>query len=454
MAALPLAFLLSLSCTEPVYVELDTGPALALDGVIPLDPVHGRGEPSTIVIQGDRIVAVVTDDATELPDRVERVDASGLYLLPGLWDLHTHLAMADPSAPPLLVSQGVTGVRDLGGELEEIDALRDRIDAGEVLGPRIVRAGPTLNGAQNGAHHRVIDSAEAAGEAVAELKAAGVDLLKTHNATGREAYFALLDAAREAGLEVVGHVPTAVDPTEACAAGQRSVEHIATIFEGTYLSRFDGEMEAFLAMPGWLTDEAPELVTCFADKQTLFVPTLRAYEMRAERAAMYDDPHPAWRYMSEEGYRQWRETALPTEMDRRPEIIELRRSLVEVGGELVKMLQEAGAPVGAGTDLSPRGFLPGFDLHAEIRLFVEAGLTPREALRAATRGPGEGSGGDPLQGELVEGSPADLVLLGADAFGDLAALADVRGVVLRGRHLDRGELDSVLEGLERQLPPD
>lgn len=430
-------------------IELAEGPALALEGVVLLDPVHGESGVSTLIVQGEQIAAVVEGRAARLPERVTRVEATGLFALPGLWDLHTHLAMADPQAPPLLVTQGVTGVRDLGGLPAEVEALRERIESGELLGPRMVRAGPTLNGAQNGPQHRVIASAAEAREAVLDLEAAGVDLLKIHNATGREAYFAVIEAAREAGLAVAGHIPVTVDPSEACAAGQASVEHIATLFEGTYLSGFDSELEAFLALDRWLAEELDQLVECFAENETMFVPTLRAYELRAHRAAAYDEPAPEWRYVSAEGYESWRESAQPGEIDRREDVIELRESLVTTGYEVVRRLHAAGAPVGAGTDLASAGLLPGFDLHAEVRLFGEAGLNPREALHAATRGPGELSGGDPLQGELVPGAPADLVLLRGNAFESLDALDQIEGVVLRGRHLDRAELDSVLESLER-----
>ena len=438
---------LCLACSPRAgSLPASTGPApLALVGVTLLDPVHGPSGPSTVVIRGDRIEDIVES----APEGAEIVDASGLYLLPGLWDLHTHLGMADESAPPLLVTQGVIGARDLGGELEEIDALRDRIDSGELLGPQIVRVGPTLNGAQNGAHHRVIDSAESARLAVADLGTAGVDLLKTHNATGREAYFALLDAAEGSGLQVVGHVPTAVSPAEACEAGQASVEHIATLFEGTYISRFENEMDAFLAMPAWLEDDAPALVECFSEKKTLFVPTLRTYQLRAQRAAAWDHPDPRWRYVSESGYEAWRSGSEPSEVDRQPEVIELRGSLVTVGQQVVRLLQDAGAPIGAGTDLASTGILPGFDLHAEIGLLAGAGLTPRQALRAATRGPGPGAGGDPLQGEIVAGGPADLVLLRADAFADVSALESIEAVILGGRLLDRAQLDRVLDELDR-----
>lgn len=421
---------------------------LAFENVRVLDPENGPSGPATVFLEGDSVIAVEAAGAT-IPEGTRRVDASGLYLLPGLWNLHTHLAHVEDWAPTLMVTQGVTGARDLGGRLEEVDALRARIESGALLGPRIVRTGPTLNGAQNAPFHRVIDSPDSARLAVLDLSAAGVDLLKTHNATEREPYFALLEAAGEAGLEVVGHVPKVIDPVEACAAGQSSVEHIATIFEGTYIARFSGELEAFQSMSTWLEEEAPALVECFADHQTLFVPTLRAYETRALRAEEYDRPDPRRRYMSAEAWESWRESAVPGEMDRNPQVIELRQSLVEVGVDLVRMLYESGAPIGAGTDLASSGMLPGFDLHAEIRLLNRANLSPREALHASTRGPGAGAGGHPLQGQIVPGTPADLLLLEADAFEDLAALNAIAGVVRGGRYLDRAELDEILAGLER-----
>jgi imidazolonepropionase-like amidohydrolase len=439
-----------IACAGPEVPEsiVASGATLAFENVFILDPENGPSGPSTVFLNGDSVLAVEEAGAT-IPEGARRVEASGLYMLPGLWNLHTHLAHVEDWVPTLMVTQGVTGARDLGGKLERVDAVRARIDRGELLGPRIVRTGPTLNGAQNAPFHRVIDSPESARLAVLDLQAAGVELLKTHNATEREPYFALLEAAREAELEVVGHVPTGLDPVEACEAGQSSIEHIATIFEGTYIARFSSELEAFQSMPTWLEEDAPPLVECFAEHQTLFVPTLRAYEIRATRAEEYDRPDPRRRYMSAEAWETWRENAVPDEVDRNPQVIELRQSLVDVGVDLVRMLHEAGAPIGAGTDLAPQGLLPGFDLHAEIQLLGQAGLTPREALQTSTRGPGAGAGGHPLQGQIVPGAPADLLLLEADAFEDLAALNAIAGVVRGGRYLDRVELDGILAGLER-----
>jgi len=437
-------------CSPRPQQPVGPRPSLAIVNVALLDPGSGiESAGSQVLITEGRISYVGLGVA--VPDGVQVVDGTGLYLLPGLWDLHTHLSLLDDSVPPLLVTQGVTGVRDLGGHLDGVEALRGRIESGELLGPRILYAGPTLNGAPNAAFHRVIDSPAAASAVVSELRQAGVDFLKTHNATESEVYFALLEHAAQAGLAVAGHVPLQVSPLEACRAGQASVEHIATLFEGKYIAGFASELEAFLALPAWVESEAQPLVACFAERQTLFVPTLRAYEVRAERAALYDAPDPRWRYVSSALYERWRDQGPPSETDRNPQVIELRGSLVEVGQSMVSRSSRAGAPVGVGTDLGV-GILPGYDLHREIELFAGAGLTPRQALEAATRGPGTRFGADSLTGRLVEGAPADLVLLRGNAFDDLSALRTIEAVILNGRLLNRGSLDQTLGDLEAAGP--
>ena len=422
--------------------------SLVLRGVTVLSPIDGaRHSGQTVSIAGERIVGVEPEDAARVPAGATVVDGAGLFLIPGLWDFHTHFSDADPNAPPLMVTQGVTGARDLGGDLYVLDALRDRIRSGEVLGPRIARAGPTLNGAPNAPHHRVIDTPESAREAVADLMSKGVDLLKTHNATEREPYFALLEAASAAGLDVVGHVPVGISPLEACEAGQASIDHIATIFEGVYLARFSSDMEAFQSMSAWIENEAPSLVDCCSRHGTLFVPTLFTYYFRAHRAAFYDEPPEGWRYLTAANQAAFREQLTPSEMDRNPQVIALRASLVDVGKTLTRLLHEAGAPIGAGTDFGVGGLVPGFALHREIELLVEAGLPEHAAIWASARGPGERAGADPLTGRIETGAPADLVLLRADPFAAIEGLGSIEAVIVGGRLVDRAELDWVLAEL-------
>ena len=147
-------------------------------------------------------------------------------------------------------------------------------------------------------------------------------------------------------------------------------------------------------------------------------------------------------------YERWRTDWVPYPTDRRPEVIALRQSLVDVGLRFVARLYAAGAPVGAGTDLADTGLLPGFDLHREIELLAEAGLPPHAALWTAARGPGANAGGHPLTGRLISGAPANLVLLRANAFDDVAALSQIEAVILRGEYYDRAALDAVLADLE------
>ncbi|MDH3734444.1 MAG: amidohydrolase family protein [Gemmatimonadota bacterium] len=440
--------ILGTACGRAETPQEDGSSGVAIRGVTVLSPVDGtQSSGQTVLIDDGRIVEVRPDADADLAADAAIVEADGLFLMPGLWDFHAHLAMADLNAAPLMVTQGVTGARDLGAIFEEIDALRDRILAEEVLGPRIVRVGPTLNGAPNGPHHRVIDTPEAARAAVTDLEQAGADLLKTHNATEREPYFALLEAASEAGLDVAGHVPTGVEPIEACEAGQASIDHIVTIFEGTYMAGFASEMEAFQGMEAWLETEAPVLVECFARQGTLFVPTLRTYEYRAHRAALYDDPPEGWDYLTAESRASFRETNVPAATDRNPLVIRLRESLVDVGKVLVGLLYEAGAPIGTGTDFAGPGVVPGFGIHRELELLVEGGMPEHAAIWASARGPGERAGADPLTGRIEAGAPADLVLLRSNPFERIDAVSEIEAVVLRGRILDRGELDRILAEL-------
>jgi imidazolonepropionase-like amidohydrolase len=431
--------------------DLDDPPRaadLTLRGVTVLSPFDGsQTAGQTVVISDGRVVQVSADADASLTDTSGVVEAAGLFLMPGLWDFHTHLAMADPNAAPLMVTQGVTGARDLGALLEQIDALRDRIRRGDLVGPRIVRTGPTLNGAPNGDHHRVIDTPEAAQEAVHDLAGKGVDLLKTHNATGRDPYFALLKAAAEAGLDVVGHIPKEVTPLEACEAGQASIEHVVTIFEGVYLAGFSSELEAFQNFETWLETEAPALVECFARQGTLFVPTLAAYEFRAYRAAFYDQPPAGWEYLTAANRVAFREAIAPSTAERHPTVIELREALVDAGRTLTRLLHEAGAPIGAGTDFAGPGPVPGFSLRRELEILIEAGLPEHAAIWASARGPGAQVGADPLTGRIQAGAPADLVLLRSNPFEQIDALSTIEAVVLRGRLLDRAELDRILAEL-------
>jgi imidazolonepropionase-like amidohydrolase len=223
--------LLVLLLTTPMYAQ-----SIAIRGVTVVDVKSGQARRDVnVLVRDGRIVSVDSGAAGfSPPANAAVVDGRGKFLIPGLWDMHVHLSWTTSSALPLLIANGVTSVRDLGGSLPELDAWRTRIEDGALVGPRIVRVGPILNGQSFNKYQLVPGNPDQTRGVARGLKAAGVDALKVHRRMERESYFALIDEARTLGLRVVGHVPMTVTPEEASNAGQQTIEHVATLFEGTF----------------------------------------------------------------------------------------------------------------------------------------------------------------------------------------------------------------------------
>ncbi|MEW5902326.1 MAG: hypothetical protein AB1715_12750, partial [Acidobacteriota bacterium] len=195
----------------------------------------------TVIISGDRIVEIGEDGSVSLPEEARILDGEGRYLIPGVWDMHVHLSQSTESALPALVANGIVGVRDMGGFLPLIDRWRVLTEAGLMTGPRIVRPGPTVNGQAAAEWHLPVETAEQARGAVRALHKAGVDFIKIHNALSREAYFALAGECSALGTKFCGHIPKTVSPEEAVEAGQASLEHTETLFEGTFSANLKQE---------------------------------------------------------------------------------------------------------------------------------------------------------------------------------------------------------------------
>ncbi len=185
-----------------------------------------------MVIDNGRITGIAKSGAARIPPGSELVDGRGKFLIPGLWDMHVHLSWTTASALPVLIANGITGVRDMGSQLAEIDAWRTKIAAGLLIGPCIVRAGPILNGQKFNAFQLVAGNPDQTRGVVRALKQVGVDFIKVHRRLPRDSYFALIDEAKQQGLKVVGHIPMTVTPEEASDAGQATLEHADTLFEG------------------------------------------------------------------------------------------------------------------------------------------------------------------------------------------------------------------------------
>src|SRR5208282_3784384 len=294
----------------------------------------------------------------QIPKGALVVNATGKFLIPGLWDMHGHLTDATDSAFPLLIMNGFTGVRDMGGDLDQIDRWRAEIQQGKRIGPHIIRAGPFVDGPKEGVSNRLtVRTPEEARQAVRQLKAKGVDFIKVHNALPPDAFFALVDEARREHLPVAVHLPKGVSSAEASDAGVSSLEHIETLNESA-LWRKDATAktieEALAENSGPMGDA---LFAKFVKNGTWYVPTLVAYER---------------------GFVLWSND---------PESLAPRMNAHLKQVALVGAMHKAGVRIMAGSDFSDWGMVPGVDLHNELALLVEAGFTPMEALQAATLNP-------------------------------------------------------------------
>lgn len=448
--------LLFLPCAE-LCAQTPAETRLAITHVNVVDVAAGSiQQDMTVVVQGNRIVKVGKAAKTHAANTPRVVDGRGKFLIPGLWDMHVHTMFGDwiPGGKeislPLFVANGVTGVRDMGGNLDTLLAWRKEIAAGTLIGPRMVIAGPMLDGPKPRFPDSVLlTSPEQARKTVDDLKARGADFIKVQSFILRDEYFAVVDEAKKQHLVLAGHVPDVVRASEASDAGQKSIEHLTGVFEGCS-TREDDFLKGPKTPKQFLDsyDEArcKALIAQFARNHTWQVPTL-VWERGQWLVDVIDYSHdPQLKYAPA----SWQTKSWPdftksiiAELDTDP--VAARQQFVQKELNVVAAMRKAGVQFMAGTDTAAAvAVLPGSSLHTELEYFVEAGFTPAESLRTATLNPAIFMGEEADHGTVTAGKAADLVLLDANPLEDIRNTRKISAVVLNGRLLDRGELDLML----------
>ena len=416
----------------------------------------------TVIVRDGRIASIAPASSARVPDNARRIDGRGKYLIPGLADAHTHLysddEVADSLAPlelGVMLANGVTVARLMIGTPEQL-TLRADVAAGRVIGPQLWLASPQLTGNRT-SNARTVTTPEDARLAVRDVVAAGYDFVKLTENIPPPVYDAIADEARLRNIRVDGHVDPRVGVMRALAAKQ-NIQHLDGYFEAALSasapSRESLTQGGVFRLGNWRSIDHVEdaalarLAGATARAGVWSTPTLTVFNTAFGIGFTDAELHsaPDWQLMPPNfrrlylGARQryWNPA---NDSVRTPE---RRRRYVDVRNRLAKAIVDSGGKVLAGSD-SPDWFLVyGWTLHRELQNLVAAGLTPYQALAAATRNPAEYFGALAEWGTLQSGRRADLVLLSANPLEDIRNTTRIEGVAIGGRWLARSELDAMI----------
>lgn len=457
-----------------MQIGLALAAVLAIQDVAIIDVIEGKTLPRrTVVVKEGRISAITTGKP---PQGAQVVNGSGKFLIPGLWDMHIHLRggaesmRANDAMLNLYLAHGVTGVREMGGDLTDtVFQWRDAIDDGKKLGPKIFTSGPKLDGAKPAWPGSLpVTSPEQAAAAVAQLAAKNADLVKLYFDTLDEATLkAITAAAHKQKLKVAGHLPRNLTVRDSIEAGIDEVQHAyyyllagASVAEGS-VSREFGQRAASgnpMTTEEWarrLLDDysqaqAQAMVAMLAKNEVYVTPTLDAGNISIGVGTQPYGRDLRARFIPKGIYESWD----PNKGRRRPPSDSFRKIRGEMNQRavgLIRLLRDGGVALLAGSDSghSNNNIYPGWSLHEEMSLLRDAGLSNAEALRTATINAAEFFKATKRHGSIDKGKAADLVLLDADPLVDIRNTQRISGVVRAGRWLDRQSLDQLMIGAGR-----
>jgi imidazolonepropionase-like amidohydrolase len=372
--------------------------------------VDGTGRPpvqdGVILVRDGRIAEVGPRASITVPADVAVVRVDGKTIVPGLWDMHTHATQIEWA--PVYLAAGVTTVRDMGNEFEFIVPLRDAIASKRALGPRIVAAGLIDGGGPNAFGVYYAATVEEAKQAVAKYHAAGFQQIKIYSLVTPPIVEAICAEAHRFGMTVTGHIPNGMTIEQAAAAGMDHIAHLGIRGEAG-------------------TDEVNKTIAFLRDHKTVIDPTQSWNELlghavgtpiAAFQPGVLRIPAPLNRVFSNAGAAGIDAATARTRLER--------------GLRIVKALHDAGVPIVAGTDEG----IPGHSVHREIELYVEAGLTPMEALQAATIVSARAMKMDAELGTIERGKRADMVVLNANPLEAIRNIRSVRWTISDGRVYD------------------
>ncbi|GAB3018301.1 amidohydrolase family protein [Bowmanella dokdonensis] len=428
-----------------------------------------------VLAQNGRISAIYAAGAGPKPAGVTEIDGQGKFLLPGLWDMHTHSTKLAPQTyHPQLLANGVTGIREMWGCMSEPDsfiACADDIRRWQQqsgFSPRYVQQSSFqindgLEVPPNYPEFFRARTADDITQLVSFYAKSGVDSLKTYSQLPLITYQLLAEEAQKQGIALAGHQPMAVSLQQLIDAGQRSIEHPRLFLFECYqdavdfrarsnpLSAFYGDLRLKL-LEQQDPDKCGQLMDNMAQSNTWWTPTLQVLKM----SAMANDK--AFREDANLTYMPYilRQLMWEPDADRSAKGAHhasgrnLHNELYLLALKQVGQAHRAGVKILAGTDAGDTYVLPGFGLHTELAELVKAGLTPAQALKSATLDAARYSGLDSQYGTIEVGKVADLLLLNANPLENIHHTTQIHGLLFNGKYYDRQALDSLLQFAKQQ----
>lgn len=467
--------------SAPLSAQSQAPEPLAITHVTIIDVSSGRDLTDRTVLTRNGRIESVEGSGANPPAGTRVLDGRGKYLIPGLWDMHVHVAagpVTDTLLLPLFTAYGITGIRDMGSAPARWDFLRRwRADvaSGNGIRPRLVAVGPMLNGPHEepAPTEWIVDGPAEAAPLVDSVIGAGWDAVKVQDWLAPESFAAVARAAAASGRPLVGHAPFSVGIRAAGAAGMKSIEHLGNDFVagmavdcssdevairgGLDQARRDGSDSLYASTRraewmGHLLDtydqaRCRDLARNLASRGVWQEPTIwlslwlnafgrdsidwsperLAYLPRSRRSRPAVTPNPLGFTVAD--HTQW---------------ARLYREQLE----MIAVLRGAGGHFLAGSDTGPwEKMLPGLSLHEELQRMVAAGFSPLEAVQAATIEPARFLGLTDSVGTVAPRQVADLVLLGADPRLDITNLNSIEAVLVRGRLVDSSERAALLQGV-------
>ena len=455
---------------------------LLIKNITLIDPVDGEIPAQDLLIEGDTIVQIAPTESLEAAAEVTKtIDGGNKYLIPALWDSHVHVT-ANPeigfAALPLFVANGITRIRDTGGLLEKLSEFTAAAELMGIGAPDIYFSGPLIDGiptVYDGSSGKTppiprlahgITSIEEAERLVNELADAGVHFIKSYEMLQPDVFRAVIAQATKRGLPVASHIPLSMSVEQVIQAGVKDLQHLRNISYSCSSKRDELLLKRQVMLlssdnkPGYAlrssihasqrpasltsqdNDRCDELIKSLADNRVFQTPTIMTLSQLTSKQFLTPEWRATYRYLPEPVAKRWDTLADKlVAQTANPDL----QAYFDWFLATIKKMNLAGVPIMAGSDMPVNLLMPGFSLHQELQMLVQAGLTEQEALYAATVRPAEFFGLGDQMGTIGVGKSSELVLLTANPLENISNTGAIEAVIKGGSVLDRKALNTLLK---------